>query len=133
VIFIFAIRPKDVPFRIDKTKEVVEVVKQNSPPGEVILSGWPGYVIFAKRESVPGMETVGWAIVHLLSKEEIENFRLLDRQKISEMISARKVNMIIADKWFLCDFEELIEANYHLVEAFQFAKIYIKRNTQNPN
>jgi hypothetical protein len=133
VVFILAVRPKDVPFRIDKTKEVVEVVKQNSPPGEKILSGWPGYVIFAQRESVPGMETFGWAITHLLSKEEIENFRLLDRQKISDMISAQKVNMIIADKWFLCDFEELIKSNYHLVGAFEFAKIYVKRNTQNPN
>jgi len=127
VVFIFAIRPKDVPFRIDKTREVVEVVKQNSSPGEVILSGWPGYVVFAKRESVPGMETFGWAIIHLLSQEQIENFRLLDRQKISEMISAQKVNMIIEDKWFLCDFEDLIEANYHLVGAFEFAKVYVKR------
>jgi hypothetical protein len=127
VVFIFAIRPKDIPFRIDKTKEVVEVVKQNSPPKEKILSGWPGYVVFAQRESVPGMETFGWAIVHLLPKEEVKNFRLLDRQKISEMILDQKVNMIIEDKWFLCDFEELIEPNYHLVGAFEFAKIYVKR------
>lgn len=133
VVFIFAIRPKDVPFRIDKAKEVVEVVKQNSPPGEKILSGWPGYVIFAQRESVPGMETFGWAIIHLLSKEEIENFRLLDRQKISEMISAQKVNMIIADKWFLCDFEELITPNYHLVGTFEFAKVYVKRKPKYEN
>jgi len=133
VVFIFAIRPKDVPFRIDKTKEVVEVVKQNSSPKEKILSGWPGYVIFAQRESVPGMETFGWAIVHLLSKEEIENFRLLDRQKISEMILDQKVNMIIEDKWFLCDFEELIEPNYHLVGAFEFAKIYVKEKPKDQN
>jgi hypothetical protein len=133
VVFIFAIRPKDVPFRIDKTKEVVEVVKQNSSPGEKILSGWPGYVIFAQRESVPGMETFGWAVIHLLSKEEIGNFRLLDRQSISSMILAQKVNMIIADKWFLCDFEELIKPNYHLVGAFEFANVYVRRNIQNPN
>lgn len=133
VVFIFAIRPKDIPFRIDKTKEVVEVVKQNSPPGEKILSGWPGYVIFAQRESVPGMETFGWAIIHLLSKEEIGNFRLLDRQSISEMISAQKVNMIIADKWFLCDFEELIKPNYHLVGAFEFAKVYVKGKPKDQN
>lgn len=133
VVFIFVIRPGELPFRIDKTKEVVEVVKQNSSPGEKILSGWPGYVIFAQRESVPGMETFGWAIIHLLSKEEIENFRLLDRQSISEMISAQKVNMIIADKWFICDFEKLIEPNYHLVGAFEFAKVYVKRKPKYEN
>jgi 4-amino-4-deoxy-L-arabinose transferase-like glycosyltransferase len=133
VVFIFAIRPKDIPFRIDKTREVVEVVKQNSSPGEKILSGWPGYVIFAQRESVPGMETFGWAIVHLLSKEEVENFRLLDRKSISEMILAQKVNMIIADKWFLCDFEELIEPNYHLVGVFEFARVYIREKPKDQN
>lgn len=127
LVFIFAIRPQDVPYSIDNTREVVEEVRRNSLTGETILSGWPGYVILSKGEPVPGMETFGWWIIDLLSPEQMKNYKLLGRQGISRMISAKKVNVIIEDKWFLCDFEELIKANYNLVSTLQFAKIYIKR------
>lgn len=130
VVFIFAIRPQDVPYRIDHVKEVVEAARQNAPPGEIILSGWSGYVILSKGEPVPGMETFGWWAIDLLSPEQIENFRLLDRKSISDLISSQKVNLIIEDEWFLYNFEELIKANYHLVQAPRFAKIYVKRKPE---
>jgi hypothetical protein len=130
LVFIFVVRQGQVSYGIDKTKEVVEMVKQNSLPGEVVLSDWPGYVVLSKRESVPGMSTFEWWVIQALSPEEMENYKILSSQKISEMISAREPDMIIESEWFLSNFSGLIAANYDLVKTFQYPKVYVKIYTK---
>jgi hypothetical protein len=130
IVFIFVVRPGQVSYRIDKTKEVVKVVKQNSLPGEVILSDWPGYVVLSERETVPGMSTFEWWVIQALPPEEMENYKILSSHKISEMISAREPDMIIESEWFLSNFSELIAANYELVKTFQYPRVYVKIYTK---
>jgi len=59
IIFLFISREKDKPYGIRQVKKVTEVVEENSRPGEMILCGWPAYVVLSNRETVPGLGTWG--------------------------------------------------------------------------
>jgi hypothetical protein len=128
VIFLFVSREKDKPYEIRQVKKVTQVVEENSHPGETILCGWPAYAVFSNRETSPGLETWGWEIIPFLSSEKKKSFKLIDSSGVKQAILTKKPSLIVEEKWFLSDFENLIKANYRFIKATRFTKIYVREN-----
>jgi 4-amino-4-deoxy-L-arabinose transferase-like glycosyltransferase len=126
VIFLFVSREKDGPYAISEVKSVTKVVSANSRRGDTVLSDWPAYQVLSNREATPGMETWGWELISFLSSEQNERFRLADNLRIRREISSRRPGLIVVGVWFLPQFEDLIEANYRLLESTRFAKVYVR-------
>jgi hypothetical protein len=124
VIFILAIRERDKPYPISEVRKVVKVVEENSQPNEIIFATWPAYAIFSKREPVPGLETWGWEVAHLLSPQELKKSKLIDRQEMKEIILEKKVGLIVEWDWFFSEFGDIVEVNYRHVKTVGVAKIY---------
>lgn len=124
VVFIFCVRERDKPYPIREVRKVVKIVEENSKPKEMIFSTWPAYVVFAKRESVPGLETWGWEVTHLLSARELKKSKLINRQKMEEIILEKKVSLIVDWDWVLSDFENLLDVNYRHIRTIGNVKVY---------
>ena len=124
VIFIFCIRDRDKPYPIKEVRKVVKVVEENSKPGEMIFSTWPAYVVFAKREPVPGLETWGWEVSHLLSVQELKKSKLINPGKMEEIILEKKVSLIVDWDWLLSEFENLLNVHYRHIKTIGDVKIY---------
>lgn len=124
VIFILGVRDRDKPYVTSEVRKVVKVVEENSKPKETVFSTWPGYVIFAQREPVSGLETWGWETAPLLSPQELKKSKLIHRQKMREMILEKKVGLVVDGDWILSEFEDLLEINYQHLETIGDIKIY---------
>ena len=124
VIFILSVRDRDKPYPISEVRKVMKVVEENSRPHQTVFSTWPAYAIFAKRETVPGLETWGWEVTHLLSPQELEKSKLLNRQQMKEIILEKKVSLIVEGDWFVKEFKDILEANYQLLKTIGEAHIY---------
>lgn len=124
VIFIFCIRDRDKPYPIKEVRKVVKVVEENSKPKEMIFSTWPAYVVFAKREPVPGLETWGWEVSHLLSAQELKKSKLINRGKMEEIILEKKVSLIVDWDWLLSEFDDLLDVNYRHIKTIGDVKVY---------
>ena len=127
VIFLFVSRERNKPFQIRAVQKVTQTVQENSKPGEMILCGWPAYAVLSNRDVVPGLETWGWEIIPFLTDPDKKNFKLIDSTGIEQVISNQRVRLIVDESWFLSDFENLIQANYDLIQAGSFVKIYTKK------
>jgi len=124
VIFIFSVRGRDKPYPKSEVRKVVKVVEENSKPKEIVFSTWPAYVVFAKREPVPGLETWGWEVAHLLSPRELKRSKLINRQKMEEIIVEKKVGLIVSFCSDLSGLENLLDVNYRLIKTIGDTKIY---------
>jgi hypothetical protein len=124
VIFIFSVRDRDKPYPISEVRKVVKVVEENSEPKEIVFSTWPAYVVFAKREPVPGLETWGWEVAHLLSPQELKKSKLINRQKMEEIILEKKVGLIVSFCSDLSGLENLLDVNYRHIKTIGDTKIY---------
>lgn len=124
IIFIFAVRERDKHCPKSEVQKVVKVIEENSQPKETVFSTWPGYVVFAKRETLPGLETWGWEIAHLLTPEELKKAKLIDHQKMEEIFSEKKVSLIVGWDWVLARFKTLLDAKYSHVKTLEPMEIY---------
>ncbi len=123
-IFIFAIRDRDKPYPIGEVQRVVKIVRQNSERGQMVLSTWPAYAVFAQREPVPGLETWGWEVVPLLSELQLRGAKLISKEGTEELISERKPVMVVDWEWFCSQFAEVLEPNYRLLGSVGPTLIY---------
>jgi len=124
VIFIFSVRDRDKPYPKSEVRKVVKVIEENSEPKEMVFSTWPAYVVFAKREPVPGLETWGWEVAHLLSPQELKRSKLINRQKMEEIILEKKVGLIVNFCSDLSGLENLLDVNYRHIKTIGDTKIY---------
>jgi len=124
VIFILSVRDRDKPYPIREVRKVVKVVEENSQPHQMVFSTWPAYAIFAKRETVPGLETWGWEVTHLLSPQELKKSKLINHQQMREIIMEKKVGLIVEGDWFGEEFKDILEANYRHLTTIGEARIY---------
>jgi 4-amino-4-deoxy-L-arabinose transferase-like glycosyltransferase len=124
LIFIFAIRDRDKPYPISEVQKVVRMVKQNSEPGQMILSTWPAYAVFAQREPAPGLETWGWEVVPLLSERQLQGAKLISRKGTEELILEKKPAMVVDWEWFCSLYAEALEPNYRLLGSVGPTLIY---------
>lgn len=124
LIFVFGVREKDHRFQLKQIRRVVEVIQENSKAKEKILALWPGYAVLSGREPLPGLEAGGWETAHLFSPQQLEKVKLIDHQKIEEIISEKKVGLLVGWNWFFSESESLLEANYRHIKTVGDVKIY---------
>ena len=127
LIFVFTIREKDKVFRIDQVRKVVKVVEENSIEQEPILSDWPGYGVLAKRSVVQGTETCGQDVSHLLTEEQLKRFKIIDQEKLKDIIKNRKVNLIVTGIGTYRYLNDLIKENYYLVKETGGAEVFLRK------
>lgn len=62
LVFISGVRERDQFFKISEVKKVVSVIQESTTAQDKILSVWPGYLVFSKREGIEGMNTCGYEV-----------------------------------------------------------------------
>jgi hypothetical protein len=124
MIFIFAVRERDKHCPKSEVQKVVKLIEENSQPKETVFCTWPGYVVFAKRQTLLGLETWGWEVAHLLSPQELERSKLINRQKMKEIFSQKEVSLIVDWDWFLSDFQNILLADYRHIKTIGRIEIY---------
>jgi hypothetical protein len=127
LIFVFTVREKDKAFRIDQVNKVVDVVKENSTEKEIILTDWPGYAVLAKRGVVQGTETCGYEISHLLTKDQLKRFNIIDKKEIENIIKNKEVNLIVTGIGTYRNLNDLIQENYYPLEKIGESKVFLKK------
>jgi hypothetical protein len=127
LIFVFTTREKDQVFRIDQVRKVVKVVEENSIKKEPILSDWPGYAVLAKRSVVRGTETCGQDVSHLLTEEQLKRFKIIDPEKLKDIIKNRKINLIVTGIGTYRYLNDLIRENYYPVKEAGGAEIFLRK------
>lgn len=130
VIFLCAFREKDQSFRIDLVRSVVQVIQQNSEPGDVVLCGWPAYAVLSDRKAVPGLETWGWEVAPYLSQRQVVQFHVIDSLGLEKLIRKKEAGLIVQADWFPPKYGGLIQENYSLVNSAPFADIYVVKQDQ---
>ena len=124
LVFILGVRERDRFFKISEAKNVVSVIQSSTTPQDKILSVWPGYLVFSKREGIEGMQTCGYEVTLFLNENEVKSLNLAKQAKIEKILEARQVKLVVVWEGGLEEFYPVIEKNYQLKTKIGKVSIY---------
>ncbi|EQB62806.1 MAG: Glycosyl transferase family protein [candidate division Zixibacteria bacterium RBG-1] len=124
LIFILAIRERDQFFKISEVKKVVSIIQESTTPEEKILSVWPGYLVFSKREGIEGMKTCGYEVTPFLDGDEVKSLNLVQQSEIERILKEKKAKLVVIWESGLEEFYPVIEKNYQLKTKIGKVSIY---------
>jgi len=124
MVFIFGVRERDQFFKISEVKKVVSVIQSSTTPQDKILSVWPGYLVFSKREGIEGMRTCGYEVTPFLDGDEVKSLNLAKQSGIEKILEAGQVKWVVVWEGGLEEFYPVIEKNYQLKAKIGKVAIY---------
>jgi len=130
IIFLFGLRQRNQPCRLNTMRTVVQAIQSNSKSDDVIFTGWPGYAFLSQRRVEPGLETWGGGVIPFLSSGEIARFKLVDDERVERMLATKEPAVVAEEDWFPPKVKDLIQKNYHLVESTPFVEVYVVNDHQ---
>jgi dolichyl-phosphate-mannose-protein mannosyltransferase len=116
--------------------KVVEAIKANSRPGDVVLSFWPGYVFESGRRYFPGLtDHFVYRITSRIGSESRSRYHVVSKDQVTNAVSTAAVNMLIIGAWMGDYYENLspseiqkfhaaVNANYSLVSKIDDVAVY---------
>jgi 4-amino-4-deoxy-L-arabinose transferase-like glycosyltransferase len=125
IIFLFGLRQKNQPCRLNTMRTVVQAIQSNSRCDQVLFTAWPGYAFLSKRKVEPGLETWGGGVIPFLSSREIARFKLVDDKQVERMLATKEPAVVVEEDWYPPKVKDLIQKNYHLVGSTPFAEVYV--------
>ncbi len=126
----------DLWWQLSSYGEVVETIKANSSPDDVVLSFWPGYVFGSGRRYFPGMEDhFVYRITNMMSSEARARYHVVSTDQVTRAVSTGAVSTLVIGGWMreyygdlspneLQDFRQAVRANYSLVSSIDDVDIY---------
>ena len=120
---------------------VVEAVKANSNPNDVVLSFWPGYVFESGRRYFPAMEDhFVYRITNMLSPEERARYHVVSTDQVTRAISTGAVSTVVIGTWMgeyyenlspreIQEFQAAVRAKYSLVSETDDVAVYRRNNS----
>jgi hypothetical protein len=94
----FLIRSPDD--RINAVQDVASVVDANTPAGEEVVAGWPGYLFGSGAKPVPGLENdFAPHEAALLSVDKAHRYRMATVEDVEAMIRAHRTRVVVAKVW----------------------------------
>ena len=124
LIFILAVRERDQFFKISEVKKVISVIQESTAHQDKILSVWPGYLVFSKREGIEGMKTCGYEVTPFLDGDEVKSLNLAKQSEIERILEERKAKLVVIWEGGLEEFYPVIEKNYQLKPKIGKVSIY---------
>lgn len=125
--------------QLSSYRKVVEAVKANSNPNDVVLSFWPGYVFESGRRYFPGMEDhFVYRITNMVGPEERAQYHIVSTDQVTSAVSTGAVSTVVIGAWMgeyyenlspseMQEFQAAIRANYSLVSKTDDVAVY-RRN-----
>lgn len=124
LIFIFSVRERDQFFKISEVKRVISVIQASTTPQDKILSVWPGYLVFSKREGIVGMNTCGYEVTPFLEDNEIQALNLIKQSEIERVLEEKKIKLVVIWEGGLEEFYPILEQKYKLKAEVGRVRIY---------
>ncbi len=124
LIFISSVRERDQFFKISEVKKVVSIIQESTTSQDKILSVWPGYLVFSKREGVVGMKTCGYEVTPFLEKNKIQALNLVTKSEIEKILTEKKAKLVVVWEGGLEEFYPLLVKNYQLKAEVGRVRIY---------
>ncbi len=124
LVFILGVRERDRFFKISEVKSVVSVIRSSTTLQDKILSVWPGYLVFSKREGIEGMRTCGYEVTPFLEENKVKSLNLAKQSEIQKLLEERKAKLVVIWEGGLEEFYPVIEKNYQLKTKIGKVSIY---------
>jgi len=124
LIFIFAVRERDQFFKISEVKKVISIIQKSTTPQEKILSVWPGYLAFSKREGIEGMKACGYEVTPFVDENKVKALNLAKQSEIEKILAEKQVKLVVVWEGGLEEFYPVIEKNYQLKAKVGKVSIY---------
>lgn len=121
-------------------RRIVQAIKANTNPDDVVLSIWPGFVFESGRRYFPGSENhFNYAVASKLSPEARQRYHLTSKYEIMKAVSTGAVNLFVSSPPVpyldgtmstteLHEFRAALDSNYSLVEKIDNISIYRLRS-----
>ena len=131
--------PLDLWWEISSYREVVDTIKANSSPDDIVLSFWPGYVFGSGRRYFPGMEDhFVYRITNLMSPEARVRYHVVSTDQVTRAVSTGAVSALVIGGWMpeyyrdlspseLQEFRAAVRANYSLVSEIDDVAVYRRK------
>jgi hypothetical protein len=126
-------------WRFASYRQVVQTVKANSAPNDVVLSFWPGYVFESDRQYVPNLEdNFAYRVMTKIGPDERARFHVIDHEQVMAAISARAPALMVIPPWIveydvnlspgqMQAFQIAVDSNYSLVRKIDDVEVYRRR------
>src|SRR5271165_284960 len=131
-----------VPYQqLSSYRKIVEAIKANTNPDDVVLSIWPGFVFESGRRYFPGSENqFNYTVASKLSPEARQRYHLASKYEIMKAVSTGAVNLYVSSPPVpylegtmstteLREFRAALDSNYSLVEKIDNISIYRPRSS----
>ncbi len=124
LVFILSVRERDRVFKISDVKKVVSLIQESTTSQDKILSVWPGYLIFSKREGIVGMNTCGYEVTPFLEDNDIKALNLIEQSEIERILEEKRIKLVVVWEGGLEEFYPLLAENYELKAEVGKVRIY---------
>ena len=117
--------PKYRPWQIANLRSVVEVVQELTSEDDRVVSYWTGFLVFAERRGIEGVNPRERIISNKLTATERHRYPIADHSRLAEAITKKEADLIIMPPGSRD--RSVVEDSYREVERFEGFAIYLPK------
>ncbi|PWB74481.1 hypothetical protein C3F09_03880, partial [candidate division GN15 bacterium] len=128
VIYLGAVRAGDTPYRIGNVGELCRFVRENPASGP-ILSEWAGVPVLSGRETIPGLEFVGFDYPLPIPDSLKRHYHLPVNDNLKQLLRERIPALYVV--WTAPDkpLQQVADSNYVVIKRFDSFVVYARKGS----